>query len=196
MGGCVARVRHPARAAIDLAKGKNATDMALVIDVMDVLYTKDIDVICLVSSDCDFTPLVTRCLADGKLVVGFGERKASMPFVNSCSKFLYLDPPLQTVKDADPVAIHAKNLKGDTRLISLLRQAIDAVEMGDGWASLGGVGSHISNHASFDPRNYGFRKLSDLFAAIDLFELKKNEKSGLMVRNLRMAPQIKRVAKV
>ncbi|BCM75667.1 hypothetical protein KAM329D_39480 [Aeromonas caviae] len=180
----------------DLAKGKNATDMALVIDVMDVLYTKDIDVICLVSSDCDFTPLVTRCLADGKLVVGFGERKASMPFVNSCSKFLYLDPPLQTVRDADPVAIHAKNLKGDTRLISLLRQAIDAVETGDGWASLGGVGSHISNHASFDPRNYGFRKLSDLFAAIDLFELKKNEKSGLMVRNLRTAPQIKRVAKL
>jgi uncharacterized LabA/DUF88 family protein len=128
-------------------------------------------------------------------VVGFGERKASMPFVNSCSKFLYLDPPLQAVKDAMPVAIHAKNLKGDTRLINLLRQAIDAVETGDGWASLGGVGSHISNHASFDPRNYGFRKLSDLFAAIDLFELKKNEKSGLMVRNLKTAPQIKKVAK-
>lgn len=118
----------------DLAKGKNATDIALVIDVMDVLYTRDIDVICLVSSDCDFTPLVTRCLADGKQVVGFGERKASMPFVNSCSKFLYLDPPLQEVKEEVTVAIHANNLKGDTRLINLLRQAIDAVETGDGWA--------------------------------------------------------------
>ncbi|HFK2923725.1 MULTISPECIES: hypothetical protein [Aeromonas] len=67
-------------------------------------------------------------------MVEFGERKASMPFLNSCSKFLYLDPPLQAVKDAVPVAIHANNLKGDTRLINLLRQAIDAVETGDGWA--------------------------------------------------------------
>ena len=180
----------------DYSKHKNATDMALVIDVMDVLYTKDIDVICLVSSDCDFTPLVTRCLADGKQVVGFGERKASLPFVNSCSKFLYLDPPLQEVKEEVPIAIHAKNLKGDTRLINLLRQAIDAVETGDGWASLGGVGSHISNHASFDPRNYGFRKLSDLFAAIDLFELKKNEKSGLMVRHRKSVSQIKKIVEL
>ena len=75
----------------DLTKGKNATDMALVIDVMDVLYTKNIDIICLVSSDCDFTPLVTRSLADGKYVIGFGERKAPLAFVNSCSRFLYLD---------------------------------------------------------------------------------------------------------
>ena len=67
----------------DLTKGKNATDMALVIDVMDVLYTKQVDVICLVSSDCDFTPLVTRALADGKFVIGFGERKTPSPFVNS-----------------------------------------------------------------------------------------------------------------
>ena len=65
--------------------------MALVIDVMDLLYTKDIDIICLVSSDCDFTPLVTRTLADGKFVIGFGERKTPAPFVNSCSRFLYLD---------------------------------------------------------------------------------------------------------
>lgn len=75
----------------DLTKGKNATDMALVIDVMDILYTKKIDVIALISSDCDFTPLVTRCLADGKFVIGFGERKAPSAFVNSCSRFLFLD---------------------------------------------------------------------------------------------------------
>ncbi|MCP3674944.1 MAG: NYN domain-containing protein, partial [Gammaproteobacteria bacterium] len=75
----------------DLTKGKNAADIALVIDVMDVLYTKNVDVICLVSSDCDFTPLVTRTLSEGKVVIGFGERKTPMPFVKACSKFLYLD---------------------------------------------------------------------------------------------------------
>lgn len=73
----------------DLTKGKNATDMALVIDVMDVLYTKDVDVICLVSSDCDFTPLVTRCLADGKFVIGFGERKASTQCLSSIAALAF-----------------------------------------------------------------------------------------------------------
>ena len=75
----------------DLSKGKNASDIALVIDAMDVMYTKDIDVMCFVSSDCDFTPMVTRALAEGKVVLGFGERKTPSPFVNACSKFLYLD---------------------------------------------------------------------------------------------------------
>lgn len=75
----------------DLTKSKNATDIALVIDAMDILYTKNVDTVCLVSSDSDFTPLVTRALADGKRVIGFGERKAPDAFVNSCSKFLFLD---------------------------------------------------------------------------------------------------------
>ncbi|WP_330544099.1 NYN domain-containing protein [Aeromonas hydrophila] len=174
----------------DLTKGKNATDMALVIDVMDVLYTKDVDVICLVSSDCDFTPLVTRCLADGKFVIGFGERKAPMPFVNSCSRFLYLDAELQDIQEEQPIAKQAKNLKSDTRLINLLRQAIEAVEEGGGWARLSPIGSHISNYASFDQRNYGFKKLSDLFMAIDLFEMKKTDNSVLWVRDKKRASQL------
>ncbi|MFA0057910.1 NYN domain-containing protein [Vibrio echinoideorum] len=163
----------------DLIKGKNATDMALVIDVMDILYTKDIDVICLVSSDCDFTPLVTRSLTDGKFVIGFGERKAPLPFVNSCSRFLYLDEEVEEL----PIQKETKNIKGDTRLINLLRQAIEAVEEDNGWAMLGPIGTHISNHASFDQRNYGFKKLSDLFQAIDLFEMKKTNNSVLWVRD-------------
>ena len=75
----------------DLSKGKNASDIALVIDAMDVMYTKGIDVMCFVSSDCDFTPMVTRALAEGKVVLGFGERKTPSPFVNAFSKFLFLD---------------------------------------------------------------------------------------------------------
>ena len=170
----------------DLTKGKNATDMALVIDVMDVLYTKNVDVICLVSSDCDFTPLVTRALADGKFVIGFGERKAPLAFVNSCSNFLFLDEP-ETL--AAPVQKATVNIKSDTKLIKLLRQAIEAVEDEEGWAMLGPIGTHISNHASFDQRNYGFKKLSDLFMAIDLFEMRKTNGSVLWVRNKKRSKQ-------
>jgi uncharacterized LabA/DUF88 family protein len=137
-------------------------------------------VICLVSSDCDFTPLVTRALADGKFLIGFGERKTPSPFVNSCSRFLFIDEEPVEMNVPEPAP---KNIKSDTRLINLLRQAIEAVEEDDGWAKLGPIGSHISNHASFDQRNYGFKKLSDLFAAIDLFEMKKTNGSAIWVRD-------------
>ena len=172
----------------DLTKGKNATDIALVIDVMDVLYTKDVDVICLVSSDCDFTPLVTRCLAEGKFVVGFGERKAPKPFVNSCSRFLYLDKESEPDPEATSQTQHQK-LKSDTRLMNLLRQAVDAVSEDNGWAQLGLIGNHISNHTSFDQRNYGFKKLSDLFMAIDLFENKKSYNGLLWFRDKKKAKE-------
>lgn len=165
----------------DLTKGKNATDIALVIDVMDVLYTKNIDIICLVSSDCDFTPLVTRSLAEGKTVIGFGERKTPAPFVNSCSKFLYLNEEPKTSQVASNN--RGNHLKSDTKLLNLLRQAIEATEENNGWSSLCTIGHHISNHTSFDQRNYGFKKLSDLFAAIDLFEMKTTKGSVLWVRD-------------
>eukprot|EP00481_Brizalina_sp_1-RS-2013_P003332 TRINITY_DN9007_c0_g1_i1.p1 TRINITY_DN9007_c0_g1~~TRINITY_DN9007_c0_g1_i1.p1 ORF type:complete len:132 (+),score=25.27 TRINITY_DN9007_c0_g1_i1:53-448(+) len=121
---------------------------------MDILYTKDVDTICLVSSDCDFTPIVTRALADGKFIIGFGERKAPTAFVNSCSKFLYLDD-IET--EEKQIQTRKPSIKSDTRLINMLRQAIEASEEGDGWAQLGPIGKHISNHASFDQRNYGGR---------------------------------------
>ena len=165
----------------DLTKGKNASDIALVIDAMDVMYTRNIDVMCFVSSDCDFTPLVTRVLADGKVVLGFGERKTPSPFVNACSKFLYLDEE----KKAATVSTRPKNIKSDTKLISLLRAAIEANEDDDGWAALGPVGAHISNKSSFDSRNYGFTNLSSLFKAIDLFELKRGAGNSYLVRDVR-----------
>jgi uncharacterized LabA/DUF88 family protein len=159
--------------------------MALVIDVMDILYTKNIDVIALISSDCDFTPLVTRCLAEGKFVIGFGERKAPTAFVNSCSRFLFLDEEESSMKQPEQKPL--RNIKSDTKLMNLLRQAIEAIEDEDGWARLGNIGSHISNHASFDQRNYGYKKLSDLFADIDLFEMKKAGGSTLWVRDKKRA---------
>ncbi len=172
----------------DLTKGKNATDIALVIDAMDILYTKDVDTICLVSSDCDFTPLVTRALADGKFVIGFGERKAPAAFVNSCSKFLYLDDIAteeKTINKPRP----KPSIKSDTKLMNMLRQAVEASEDNDGWANLSSIGNHISNHASFDQRNYGFKKISDIFAAIDLFEMKQTNGSVTWVRDKRRAKQ-------
>jgi len=166
----------------DLTKGKNASDIALVIDAMDVMYTKDIDVMCFVSSDCDFTPMVTRALAEGKVVLGFGERKAPSPFVNACSKFLFLD---QEEEKNGAVPPKPQNLKSDTKLINLLRHAIESTEDDNGWSALGPVGSHISNKTSFDSRNYGFKNLSSLFKAIDLFELKRGPGNSFLVRDTR-----------
>jgi uncharacterized LabA/DUF88 family protein len=160
----------------DLVKGKNASDMALLIDAMDILYTKNIGTFCLVSSDCDFTPLVNRLRAEGRRVIGFGEKKSSAPFVNSCTRFLYLDdepaPKSALATDARP---QASVLKQDTKLMNMLRSAVRAHAGEEGWAWLGGVGNHISNQGSFDSRNYGFSKLSDLFLAIDLFEVKATQ---------------------
>lgn len=177
----------------DLVKGKNATDMAMAVDAMDVLFNKPVDVFCLVSSDCDFTPLVMRLRAEGKQVVGFGERKAPEPFVNACSRFLYFDQYLMSddqqvsaaalagkkaisdsaVQSGALVRKTANELKGDTKLLNLLRNAVAYAENEDGWAQLSVVGSRIGNQASFDARNYGYPRLVDLLTAIDLFEMKR-----------------------
>jgi uncharacterized protein (TIGR00288 family) len=174
----------------DLVKGKNATDIALTIDAMDVMYTKDVDIFAIVSSDCDFTPLVTRILSEGKTVLGYGERKASEVYVNSCSKFLFLDPgiseSLNEVNENKP-----KNLNSDTKLVNTLRDAIETNEDSEGWAYLGNVGNYISNISSFDPRNYGYKKLSDLIKDISLFETKyESNNSQLFIRDIKKNKQM------
>ena len=157
----------------DLVKGKNATDMALLIDAMDILYTKDVDIFCLVSSDCDFTPLVLRLRADGKQVIGFGGQKTPEPFINGCTRFLYLDEEIKPAPASAKQTDGRQALNKNTKLINTLRNAVHATEDDDGWAPLGPVGSHISNQGPFDHRTYGFAKLRDLFAAIDIFEVEK-----------------------
>ena len=170
----------------DIIKGKNATDMAMTIDVMDILYTKNIDAFCIVSSDCDFTPLVLRVLSEGKSVIGFGERKAPSPFVNACSRFLYLDESSKPeTNGSQEVKQTGKALKSDTKLMNLLRNAIDSEQDDDGWAYLGRIGAHISNQASFDSRNYGYKKLGDLIRAIDIFETKLVGGGQLYIRDKR-----------
>ncbi|NLF55037.1 MAG: NYN domain-containing protein [Thauera phenolivorans] len=176
-------------------KGKNATDAAMIIDAMDLLYTQRLDTFCLASSDSDFTPLVMRIRANGLKVFGFGEKKTPMPFVNACSRFLYLEN-LETVGEVEAEVEDgvepgsaprpARELRGDARLVSLLRNAVDACDEDDGWASLSAVGSHISNQTSFDPRNYGYRKLSELIEATGLFETERRG-NHLFLRDRRAA---------
>ncbi len=168
------------------SRGKNASDMAMVIDAMDLLYARTVDGFALVSSDADFTPLVMRILTEGVKVFGFGERKTPEPFVNACSQFTYVEGLVQPSSDATGVDHQAlqphdpKKLRADTRLVQMLRNAVDAASGDDGWAHLGGVGSQIGNQASFDSRNYGYRKLSDLIAATELFEVERRNQMVLV----------------
>jgi len=159
----------------DLVKGKNATDMGLLIDAMDILYTKDVQTFALVSSDCDFTSLVRRLREDGKEVIGFGAKRTPDAFVNSCTRFLYLDEDENSEQARKHAALTNDQLKSNTRLMRTLRNAVRAAMGDDGWARLSPVGSHIANQGPLNHRTYGFDKLSDLFAAVDLFELRKNE---------------------
>lgn len=159
--------------------GKNATDSAMIIDAMDLLYTRRFDGFCLVSSDSDFTRLASRIREEGKRVYGFGEKKTPRPFVAACDKFVYSEVLLA---DRDPqVDTNVKSsreLRDDARLVSLIRTAIDAVSDDDGWALLGDIGNHIANHApDFDPRNYGFKKLSDVVKAVGLFDVGSKSKN-------------------
>ena len=164
--------------------GKNATDAAMVIDAMDLLYSGRFDGFCLVSSDSDFTRLAARLRESGMTVYGFGERKTPKPFVAACDKFIYVEN--LRFSDEDEVAdspgakqprrrqATAAQLKADAALVSLLRNAVEAASDDDGWAPLAAVGNIITNQRpDFDSRSYGYGKLSDLIKATSLFEVER-----------------------
>ena len=129
------------------SSGKNASDMAMVVDAMDLLYARNLDGFAIVSSDADFTPLVMRLLTDGVKVYGFGEQKTPKPFVNACSKFTYIEAlgaPADDGKVAAAAPKSPQDLRGDTRLVQMLRNAVSAAAEGeDGWANLSEVGNQI-----------------------------------------------------
>ena len=160
--------------------GKNSTDASLIIDAMDVLHAGGVDGFCLVSSDSDFTRLATRIREAGLVVYGFGERKTPEPFVAACDKFVYteiLRAPQEEAKllvAADPLPPTNLPETADLRKLQpLVISAIDANLREDGWAALGGVGSHISKmQPAFDARNYGFKKLSELVRSLSYLEVK------------------------
>lgn len=214
----------------DYSKGKNATDMGMVIDALDLLYTDRPEAFGIVSSDSDFTPLVMHLKAKGAQVFGFGAKKTPLPFVNACSRFLYLENLGQTAMpeaaepvvekssksrrkpatrrtpkaaatestvapagetssaaaETPPIRIDSHALRRDARLVALLRNAVESAAGEDGWSMLGAVGQQIGNQASFDPRNYGYRKLIDLIEATQLFELDRRG-SQFVLRDRRQA---------
>ncbi|MWA06508.1 NYN domain-containing protein [Actinomadura sp. LD22] len=159
--------------------GKNATDAAMIIDAMDLLYSGRFDGFCLVSSDSDFTRLAARIRESGLTVYGFGERKTPKPFVAACDKFVYIEnltyAPISTAPTGAPpmsVPTRASKLKQDTTLVVLLRNAVEAASDEDGWAALASVGQIITKQRpDFDARTYGYAKLSELIAATTLFDL-------------------------
>ena len=187
--------------------GKNATDAAMIIDAMDLLYTGRFDGFCIVSSDSDFTRLASRIRESGLTVYGFGERKTPQPFVAACDKFTYTEnlsyaagPAAQTETETAPTAkaaVPTAQLKGDASLVTQLRTAIEAASDEDGWAALANVGQIIiKQRPDFDSRSYGYAKLSDLVVATTLFELNRRETGGgkptvIYVRDKRRRPDKK-----
>jgi len=171
-------------------KGKNATDAAMIIDAMDLLYTRDLDGFALMTSDSDFTPLVMRLLSNGVTVYGFGEKKTPSPFVNACSQFIYTENletsgegEEQRNDDSRKKSTRAQ-LRKDTALVKLLRNAVEQSADEDGWSHLGRVGQYISNNTSFSPVNYGYRKFSDLIRVSDLFSIQmRNDNSVMYIRD-------------
>lgn len=156
-------------------RGKNATDSALIIDAMDLLYSDRFDGFCIVSSDSDFTRLAARIRESGLTVYGFGEKKTPDPFVKACDKFIYAENLAGEPDDEQPTkARTAAQLKQDTTLVKLLREAVDAASDEDGWAGLGAVGSFVTKQQpNFDSRSYGYPKLSELVTATRLFEVER-----------------------
>ena len=162
--------------------GKNATDSAMIIDAMDLLYAGNLDGFCLVSSDSDFTRLAARLRESGKRVYGFGEQKTPRPFVAACDRFIYTEVfAAVATQSTARKALPAIELKRDAKLVGMLRAAVDAASDDAGWAHLGGVGSSITKQApDFDARNYGYGKLSDLLKATGLFEIERRDQTVLV----------------
>jgi uncharacterized protein (TIGR00288 family) len=171
--------------------GKNATDSAMIIDAMDLLYSKTVDAFALMTSDSDFTPLVMRILESGMPVYGFGEKKTPLPFVHACSQFIYtenLQPePEEKIKNAVGVKKRSRNeLRGDTALVKLLRTSVEQASGDDGWALLSKVGNYISNNSSFSPINYGYKKLIELIRVSELFEVEmRNNNTVMFIKDAR-----------
>jgi uncharacterized LabA/DUF88 family protein len=164
-------------------KGKNSTDSAFIIDAMDLLYAGNVDGFCIVSSDSDFTRLATRLREAGKVVYGLGERKSPEAFIAACDKFIFFEVLKKPTEQASLVKVaDVPDIGG------LLTHAINETSRDSGWAPLSAVGSFISkNNTSFDPRNYGFTKLSDLVRNHPAVEVKEvGDVSGFIHLHVRL----------
>jgi uncharacterized protein (TIGR00288 family) len=173
-------------------KGKNATDSAMIIDAMDLLYSGHVDAFALMTSDSDFTPLVLRILESGMPVYGFGQKKTPKPFVDSCSPFIYIENLISSASADDGGSERARErtsraaLRQDAALVKLLRTAVEQTADDDDWANMGQVASYVSNNvASFSSVNYGYRRISDLVKATGLFDVELRNGTAMYLRDKR-----------
>lgn len=163
-------------------KGKNATDSAMIIDAMDILYSEKVNGFCLVSSDSDFTRLATRLREAGMNVIGIGEKKTPDPFIAACDKFIYIEILQYQMEETEPeMADNTSQLKSDVdkvtpKVIKLIASTISDLADDDGWAFLGDVGNLLQKkQPNFDSRNYGFQKLTPLIKSIKKFDIEHRE---------------------
>jgi uncharacterized LabA/DUF88 family protein len=179
--------------------GKNSSDSAMIIDAMDLLYSDKVDGFCIVSSDSDFTRLAIRLRESGMKVIGIGEKKTPNPFIVACDRFIYIEvldgaikkkkpkptasTPAADTKDNKKTTEKEPTTKIDNKTIELIEDTIDAVGDDDGWAFLGDVGNLIvKNKPEFDPRSYGFNKLTPMFKSLtDILEIdeRDSDKKGI-----------------
>jgi uncharacterized LabA/DUF88 family protein len=172
--------------------GKNASDITLVIDAMDLLHSGRFDGFCLVSSDSDFTRLAARIREEGVDVFGFGEQKTPESFRQACKRFIYTENLLPSVPGKQDAAVAGKSLQPPSAATPIIKKVISQMESEDGWVLLGTVGKQISNlHADFDARTFGFGKLSDLVEKTGAFEIERPKGGGMRIR-LKAAPTKRR----
>ncbi len=172
----------------DYSKNKNATDILMTIDAIDLLHTKDIDAFAFATSDSDFTPVVMRVQAEGIKVYGFGEKKTPKPFMAACSQFIFTEKLMSNTAHSTeytdvmeaPVRKSGKEMRADTWLVNVLRTAVEQTMDEQGWANLADVGQYINNSTSFSPINFGYKKLSNLIDEIDLFDIYVDEATKQM----------------
>ncbi len=172
----------------DYSRNKNATDILMTIDAIDLLHTKDIDAFAFATSDSDFTPVVMRVQAEGIKVYGFGEKKTPKPFMAACSQFIFTEKLMTNyTQSSESVTLNksttrksGKQMRADTWLVNVLRNALEQTMDADGWANLASIGQYISNSSSFSPINFGYKKLSNLINEIDLFDVYLDKESKQM----------------
>ena len=169
--------------------GKNATDSAMIIDAMDILYSEKVNGFCLVSSDSDFTRLATRLREAGMQVIGIGEKKTPNPFIVACDKFIYIEILKQRLEADDSESSEGKPIDKSNidritpKEIKLISTTISDIADEDGWAYLGDVGSLLQKkQPNFDSRNYGFQKLTPLIKSIKNFEIDERENQNGRVK--------------
>ena len=174
----------------------------MIIDIMDILYTKELEAVVLITSDSDFTPIVTRILSDGLTVYGYGESKTPMAFVNACSQFIYVeklsglkndetkeDMPKSNNHHAVTEAVtkyigNNYDIRKDFKLINLIKQGVEVTSDEQGWTDVKDVSMYIRKNSSFSQVNYGFKKMGDLIKALELFDMEYfgDRKTQLMIR--------------